>query len=148
MIGQPKTHSWTRLADSTDVGDNVIYINGSPNWSIGDNIVISSSSYEPSEAEIRTIVNYDSTTGAITVNEPLQYAHKVHQLLSDNEIEKWINSSNSDGDYWWGHRYYYSLPTAVNQYYCVVNHYVIHFSSIACLYRRIMLKQRINCSFC
>ncbi len=102
MIGQPKTHSWTRLADSTDVGDNVIYINGSPNWSIGDNIVISSSSYEPSEAEIRTIVNYDSSTGAITVNEPLQYAHKVHQLLSDNEIEKWINSSNSDGDYWWG----------------------------------------------
>ena len=99
MIGQPKTHSWTRLKNSANAGDTVIFLNDNANWSVGNEIIISSSSYEPSEAEVRTIISYDSTMGTVTINEPLEYSHYVHQFVSDDEIDNLINNSL---DQWWG----------------------------------------------
>ncbi len=101
MIGEPKSHSWTRLDHSCAAGDSVIYLKGQPDWTIGDQIVISSSSYEPSEAEIRSIVDYDNTIGAVTIDEPLEHAHTVQKFLSDQQLSAWINSSVNDST-WWG----------------------------------------------
>ena len=80
MFGQPKSHTWTRLKQSCTTGDTTIHLRDQPDWSVGDSIVITSSSYEPTEAEIRRISNYDSVTGTITIDEPLKYSHVVHQV--------------------------------------------------------------------
>ena len=102
MFGQPKTHTWTRLNTTSNPGDTQIQLKGNtyPNWTPGEEIVIASSSYEPSEAEIRTIITYDSQTGIITFDEPLEYTHKVQQMATDVEIEHWKSKSMSNP--WWG----------------------------------------------
>lgn len=97
MFGKPNSHSWTTLDRSCNWNDSVIYLKDSPDWSVGDRIVISSSSYEASEAEIRTITDYDKTSSRITLDEPLKYNHEVYQLISDNELE----SNNYNGTWWW-----------------------------------------------
>ena len=101
MFGQPKSHTWTRLKQSCTTGDTTIHLRDQPDWSVGDSIVITSSSYEPTEAEIRRISNYDSVTGTITIDEPLKYSHVVHQFVSDSELEVWKNG-NLDNNPWWG----------------------------------------------
>lgn len=57
--------------------------------------MIASSSYEPSEAEIRTIIAHDTSTGVITLSAPLMYGHVIHKFLSEEDI------SESNGDQWW-----------------------------------------------
>lgn len=96
MFGKPNSHTWTTLDRSCSLNDTIIYLKDSPDWSVGDQIVISSSSYEASEAEIRTITEYDTTSGKVTLNQALKYNHEVYQLISDNELQ-----SNSYNSTWW-----------------------------------------------
>ena len=66
LYGQPRAQSWTRLASNATAGSTQIHIcgNGS-DWLVGDQIAIASSSYEPTEAEIRTISSFDPATQVI-----------------------------------------------------------------------------------
>ena len=64
------------------------------NWASGDQVIISSSSYEPSEAEVRTIAMVDESDGVITLTEPLNYDHEVMSVLtSDQAKEAGVNGS-------------------------------------------------------
>lgn len=101
MFGQPHSHTWTRLNTNASQNDMTINLKGPdyPDWSIGDQIIIASSSFEPSEAEIRTIADYNPSTGQIELNEQLQFDHTIHQLLSDEMIAEWKTNGNTND--WW-----------------------------------------------
>ena len=97
MYGQPIVQPWTRLAATAIAGSTHIRIHGDVNdWSAGDQIAIASSSYEPSEAEIRTISLYDQDTQTIVFDEPLAHDHVVHSFLSSEDIEQLSGASS-----WW-----------------------------------------------
>ncbi len=74
--GIPKTRTWTRLATSAYAGEDQITLQGNdyPNWLPGETVVIAPSGWDPDEAEIKTIVSYDMSTGKFCV---------VHSLYSD-----------------------------------------------------------------
>lgn len=59
-----------------------------PNWATGDLIVIASSSYEPSEAEIKTIAVNNESSGVIILTEPLDFDHIILNILSTNQAEE------------------------------------------------------------
>ena len=63
--GVPKTRTWTRLASSARAGDEQIVLQGNdyPDWQVGEEVVIAASQWDPEEAEIRTISNYDANSG-------------------------------------------------------------------------------------
>ena len=63
--GVPKTRTWTQLASSARAGDEQIVLQGNdyPDWQVGEEVVIAASQWDPEEAEIRTISNYDANSG-------------------------------------------------------------------------------------
>ena len=67
--GVPKTRTWTRLGTSAHADDDQITLEGNdyPNWLEGEEIVIAPMGWDPEEAEIRTIVEYDSGTGELII---------------------------------------------------------------------------------
>lgn len=77
---------WTHLGATAEAGTDSIYLEGPdfPKWDVGDEIVIASSSYDPYEAEVRTITSI--TAGFITINEPLQHTHKVSWMIPPEDI--------------------------------------------------------------
>ena len=97
MYGQPVVQPWTRLAATAAAASTDIRIQGNVNdWLAGDRIVIASSSYEPLEAEIRTILSYDPDTQLLMVDEPLTHDHVVHSFLSSEDVEQ-LNGTSP----WW-----------------------------------------------
>jgi cell migration-inducing and hyaluronan-binding protein len=65
--------SWTRLAATALRGSNQITLDQSVNWQVGDRIVITSTDYDPLQAEEFTIT---AVSGAqVTLNAPLKYMH-------------------------------------------------------------------------
>ncbi len=65
MHGVSKTSTWTHLGVSAHAGDSSVTLLGPdyPDWLLGEAIVIAPSGWDPEEAEIRTIVAYDMSTG-------------------------------------------------------------------------------------
>ena len=92
--------TWTHLGTSAHSGDLTITLQGTtyPNWTIGDQIVIAPSGWESAESEIRTVVGYDSTTGVITLDQPLHYDHLIYSFLTPSDLASGGNISAS----WWG----------------------------------------------
>ena len=91
--------TWTHLGTSAHSGDLTITLQGTtyPNWTIGDQIVIAPSGWEPAASEIRTVVGYDSTTGVITLDQPLLYDHLIYSFLTPSDLASVGNISTS----WW-----------------------------------------------
>ena len=100
--GIPKTKTWTRLATSAVAGDDQITLqdNDYPDWVAGEEIVIAPSSFDPEEAEIRTILSYNAETGVVTLDEALEFDHQVHNFLEPSDL----NDSYPEDvmEAWWG----------------------------------------------
>ena len=64
--GVPKA-TWTRLGASALEGSNTLQLQGNdyPDWEVGDRIVIAPSGWEPAESEIRTITEYQRSSGEL-----------------------------------------------------------------------------------
>jgi hypothetical protein len=75
MYGTPRLRTWTELAVTSNVGDTNITIREAVDWAVGEVIVIASTSVDHYEAERRTIINYDNSTGIITFDDPLLFKH-------------------------------------------------------------------------
>ena len=95
LYGLLRAQSMTCLASNATAGSTQIHIcgNGS-DWLVGDQIAFASSSYEPTEADIRTISSLDPATQVIGFNEPLLYDHVMHKFLSSEEIAE-LNGNSS-----------------------------------------------------
>ena len=90
IFGKPVLKTWTRLSESAMNGSTQLQLIGPeyPNWASGDQIIISSSSYEPSEAEVRTISTISESSGVVTLTEPLNYDHEVMHILSSGQAKE------------------------------------------------------------
>ncbi len=79
MRGQPKTPTWTLMAQTADVGATSIRLQGPVNWAVGDVIAIASSSLFANETDSASItsVAYDASTNVTTLglDQPLNYTH-------------------------------------------------------------------------
>ena len=86
LVGRPVNMQWTNLRDTAMSGTNTITLKGPPypDWAVGDEIVIASSSYDPYEAEVRTISSISG--GSITMHEPLQHTHTVSWMIPPEEL--------------------------------------------------------------
>ena len=65
--------AWTLLSATVNHGENTIEVEDEVQWSIGDEIVIASTSFENNETERRKIVGINNKT--IILDEPLTYTH-------------------------------------------------------------------------
>ena len=86
LVGRPVDMPWTHLGATAERGTHSITLKGPnfPDWAVGDEIVIASSSYDPYEAEVRTITSISG--GSITVHEPLQHTHTVSWMIPPEDI--------------------------------------------------------------
>jgi hypothetical protein len=79
MHGQHKWPTWTKLNATADVGDSAVTVNGPVNWAVGDEIVVSSSSFyanETHEAQIASLAfDAAANTTRIDLDRPTRYTH-------------------------------------------------------------------------
>jgi hypothetical protein len=68
-----RTHTWTKLAATAEKGTSTIEVLNASQWQVGDEIVLTSTDYNPRQAERRTIAAINGNS--ITLNAPLEYMH-------------------------------------------------------------------------
>jgi putative cell wall-binding protein len=73
LHGTSPSVSWTRLAETAAQGTSTILLERAVDWTAGDEIVIASTSLDPSEAEQRTVVAADGHR--VHLDEPLTHLH-------------------------------------------------------------------------
>jgi hypothetical protein len=72
LHGEPRV-GWTRLAASAPAGATQLVLASAPEWRAGDKLVVASSDFDPSHAEVVTVA---SRSGAvISLAQPLARAH-------------------------------------------------------------------------
>ena len=64
--------------------------------------MIAPSGYDPEEAEIRTIINYDSDSGVVTLDAQLEFDHLVHRFLESQDLNLVSPEGLPSADFWWG----------------------------------------------
>ena len=79
MVGKPRNTTWSRLASTASAGSSSITVSQLVDWSIGDEVVVSSTEYDANQMEtaIVTGVTYvtASNTTVVTLNRALGYTH-------------------------------------------------------------------------
>ena len=75
--GGVRTPTWTRLADghTAEAGANQLTLEQSVLWRVGDEIVITSTDFDPSQAEPRRITAISEDRRTITLDAPLSFMH-------------------------------------------------------------------------
>ena len=81
LYGQERAVIWTHLAETALPGSDTIEVIGTPDWSVGDEIVIASTSFEMLHTEKFQILNISE--GTITLNGTLQYKHLGEETTVD-----------------------------------------------------------------
>ena len=67
------TNSWTKLAGTAKAGATSIQVLDAKGWTVGDEIVLASTDFDPRQAERRTIAAISGNT--ITLDQKLDYMH-------------------------------------------------------------------------
>ena len=75
MHGKSTLVNWCGLKHSVKSGDVYIELENTVDWTIGSEIVISSTSYDPTHGETAVVSNISSTGTGITLTEPLTHEH-------------------------------------------------------------------------
>src|SRR6187397_416041 len=68
-----RTNTWTKLAKTAEAGSNSIDVLNAAQWKVGDEIVLSSTDFNPRQAERRTIAAISGNN--ITLDKKLEYMH-------------------------------------------------------------------------
>ena len=74
----PRAPSWTTLAATVEAGGGSIVLSEAVEWEVGDEIVITSTSFEAKQSETAVITAVSSSQREVTLRDPLQYQH-VHE---------------------------------------------------------------------
>ena len=81
LFGQPCNITWTHLAKTADNGSNTISLETAVDWNVGDEIVMTTTSFNPWETETFKIASVSVDMKTLTLNASLQYKH-LCKLLS------------------------------------------------------------------
>ena len=82
LYGQERAVIWTHLAETVAPGSDTIEVIGTPDWNVGDEIVIASTSFEMLHTEKFQILSISQST--ITLNGTLQYKHLGEETTVDD----------------------------------------------------------------
>ena len=81
LHGQERGVVWTHLAETALPGSNIIEVIGTPDWNVGDEIAIASTSFEMLHTEKVRILSISQ--GTITLDGTLQYRHLGEETTVD-----------------------------------------------------------------
>lgn len=73
--GASTLRTWTRLRSTANADKSTIRLKKKVDWPVGSQIVIASTSYNPEEAEVRTITDVGPKGKKITLDSPLEFRH-------------------------------------------------------------------------
>ncbi|XP_044191170.1 PKHD1 like 1, tandem duplicate 1 [Thunnus albacares] len=75
LYGQPHNVYHTKLAATADAGSNSLRLTQSVDWKVGDEVAISTTSYNASETEKHKITAVSSDGLVLTLDQPLAHTH-------------------------------------------------------------------------
>ncbi|XP_043073568.1 PKHD1 like 1, tandem duplicate 1 [Puntigrus tetrazona] len=75
LYGMPHNVYHTKLASTSQAGNSTISLQESVDWKVGDQILLSTTSYDPWQTEIRTITVVTDYGRTLTLDQPLSYTH-------------------------------------------------------------------------
>ncbi|KAK2887447.1 hypothetical protein Q8A67_015675 [Cirrhinus molitorella] len=75
LYGLPHNVYHTKLASTSQAGNSTISLQESVDWKVGDQILLSTTSYDPWQTEIRTISAISDYGRTLTLDQPLSYTH-------------------------------------------------------------------------
>ncbi|CAH1264805.1 PKHD1L1 [Branchiostoma lanceolatum] len=84
LHGSPHLVTWTHLSSTFAAGNNKIRVRDEVDWQPGDEIVVTSTSYDPHQAETFSIRKVGKDRQTLYLDKPLQHTHLGETLsLSD-----------------------------------------------------------------
>jgi len=75
LHGKAHNHVWVKLAETAFANSNTLYLEQGVDWSVGMEIVITTTSYEFGETEIHTIAEVLNNGATLITEESLHYVH-------------------------------------------------------------------------
>ncbi|KAI2652983.1 Fibrocystin-L [Labeo rohita] len=87
LYGMPHNVYHTKLARTSQAGTSNVSLQESVDWKVGDQILLSTTSYDPWETEIRTITAISDYGSTLTLDQPLSYTHIGNVALLTRNIK-------------------------------------------------------------
>ncbi|XP_062385127.1 fibrocystin-L-like [Sardina pilchardus] len=75
LYGKPHNVYHSKLASTAGAGTNTLTLRQAVDWQVGDEVVISTTSYDPWQTEKRTIAAISDDLMTLTLSEPLEHTH-------------------------------------------------------------------------
>ncbi|XP_066572050.1 PKHD1 like 1, tandem duplicate 1 isoform X2 [Amia ocellicauda] len=75
LHGLPRSVYHTKLANTAPAGSSIITLKDAVDWKVGDEIVITTTSYDPWQTETRKIAMISEDGQSLTLNKSLSYSH-------------------------------------------------------------------------
>lgn len=75
LHGQSGREGFQPLVQTAPAGSRVLRVQNTAEWQVGDRIVVTSSDFDPAQAEERTIQSISADRKSVTVEEPMRYLH-------------------------------------------------------------------------
>ena len=82
LFGAQRDITWTHLATTAETGSNTITVDTAVDWTEGDEIVVTTTSFNPWETETFTISSVSDDMMTLTLNASLQYNHLCKLTIS------------------------------------------------------------------
>ncbi len=86
--------SWLHLDETVNPGADRITLSGAANWRPGDQIIITSSSQDYQEAEVKTIASIEGR--AVTLTSPLSFRHFGEVQVYSNDQRTWTADTRAE----------------------------------------------------
>nr|XP_055075552.1 fibrocystin-L-like [Misgurnus anguillicaudatus] len=75
LYGMPHDVYHTKLANTVQAGNNTLSLEETVDWKVGDQILLSTTSYDPWQTEIRTISAVSDDGRTLILDRPVSYTH-------------------------------------------------------------------------
>ncbi|XP_073714826.1 fibrocystin-L [Misgurnus anguillicaudatus] len=75
LYGMPHNVYHTKLAKTVQAGNNTLSLEETVDWKVGDQILLSTTSYDPRQTEIRTINGVSDDGRTLILDRPVSYTH-------------------------------------------------------------------------
>ena len=86
MHGAPRNVTWTQVQRTALAGDTVVSLSEVVDWSVGDQVVISTTGHNAWHTEVHTIQALDVTKTKLTLTNPLEHKHLGESELTWNHM--------------------------------------------------------------
>ncbi|XP_065144791.1 fibrocystin-L-like [Paramisgurnus dabryanus] len=81
LYGMPHNVYHTKLANTVQAGNNALSLEETVDWKVGDQILLSTTSYDPWQTEIRTITAVSDDGRTLILDQPLSYTHTGQRYI-------------------------------------------------------------------